>query len=163
VAATLAEAAAGLADLARGLQQVGEVELRRELYKAISDAAAPLAREIKDPAHLRDYMPNRYADVLAVDLTVTTHKRTGAAEPGVTVFARAPTFGRGGRKVAQRNRGVITHPEWGQGPRRTWRWSVQERGMRPGFFGNPAQAAAPQVRKAIIAAVARVERKALGR
>jgi hypothetical protein len=162
VAATLAEAAAEFADLAKNLQLVGAGELRRELYRAISDAARPVADEIKSLPNLEDHMPNRYAAVLRQDLQVTTHKQTGT-DPGVTIAARAPTLGRGGRKVAQRNAGRITHPEWAQGPRRSWRWSVQEAGMRPGFFTDPCQRAAPQVRKAIVAAVARVERKATGR
>jgi hypothetical protein len=164
VAATLAEAAAEFADLARGLQQVGETELRRELYKAISDAAAPLARQIKDPAHLKGYMPKRYAAVLAADLSVTTHKQTGA-DPGVTVMARAPTLGRGGRKVRKRDEGRLTHPVFAQQgtPRREWEWKSQTKGMRAGFFTAPAQRAAPQVRRAIIEAVRRVERKAVGR
>jgi hypothetical protein len=163
VAASLAEAAAEFADLARNLQLVGAGELRAELYKAISGAAKPVADEIKSLANLEDHMPNRYAAVLARDLRVTTSKRTTGAEAGVTIMARAPTLGRGGRKITQRNAGRITHPEWGQGPRRTWRWSVQERGMRPGFFDDPAQAAAPQVRKAILAAMSRIADKAVGR
>jgi hypothetical protein len=163
VAATLAEAAAEFADLAKNLQLVGAGELRRELYRAISDAARPVADEIKSLANLEDHLPNRYAAVLRQDLTVTTHKQTGT-DPGVTIAARAPTLGRGGRKVAQRDRGVITHPVYGQGPRREWHWAEpQTAGMRRGFFTGPCGRAAPQVRKAIIAAVARVERKAIGR
>ena len=163
MAATLAEAAQEFATLARNLQLVGAGELRAGLYKAISDAAKPAAGEIKSLANLEAHMPSGYAPVLRRDLQVTTHKRTVGADVGVTIAARAPTLGRGGRKVRQREEGRITHPVFAQGPRRSWEWRVQTAGMRPGFFTGPCEKAAPQVRKAIIAAVARVERKALGR
>ena len=159
MAADISEAAAEFRDLARNLRLVGEEGLRRELFQAISDAAAPVAAEIKGVTHLRDFMPNRYADVLAGDLQVTTHKNTSIANPGVTLFARAPTFGRGGRKIAQRESGVITHPVFGN--RRNWK--VQTAGMRPGFFSTPAERAAPQVRDKILEAIRRAEDQALGR
>src|SRR5258708_27409965 len=71
--------------------------LRRELYKAISKAAKPLANEIRDPAHLHGYMPKRYADVLAGDLAVTTQKRFGR-DPSIAIKARGRTHK---RKVIQ--------------------------------------------------------------
>jgi hypothetical protein len=155
----VSEAAREFRDLARNLAVVGLDELKRELYQAISDAADPLAAEIGNVTHLRDYMPNRYAGVLAGSLRVTTSKRTGITDPGVSVVARAPTFGRGGRKIRQRNAGLITHPVFGD--RRDWK--VQTAGMRPGFFDDPAERAAPHVRDKILEAMRRVEEKALGR
>ncbi len=163
MAATLSEAAAEFADLAKNLTLVGSGELKQELYKGINEAARPVADEIRSLANLEEHMPNRYAAVLARDLRVTAHKRATGNDAGVTIMARAPTLGRGGRKIRQREAGVITHPVFGQGPRRSWRWSVQEAGMEPGFFTGPCERSAPQVRKAIIAAVRRVEEKALGR
>jgi hypothetical protein len=163
VAATLAEAAAQFAELGRNLRLVGETELRRELYKAISDAAKPATDEIRSLANLEQHMPNGYAAVLRRDLQVTTHKRTAGADAGVTIAARAPTFGGGGRKIGQREEGRITHPVYGQGPRRGWHWRAQEAGMVPGFFAGPCERSAPRVRQAIIDAVDRVERKATGR
>lgn len=161
--ADLSDGAQEFRDLARTLLAVGLDDLRRELYTAIDDAAAPLAEEIRNPGHLHGFMPNRYADVLAGDLRVTTHKRTVGPETGVLVVARAPTVGRGGRKVIQRDEGRITHPVFARGPRRSWRWEVQTAGMRPGFFTDPVERAAPQVREAILAAMARIADKATGR
>jgi hypothetical protein len=157
----LAGAAADFRDLAKNLALVGNTELRRELYKAISDAAKPLAAQIKDPGHLEQYMPKRYAAVLAGDLSVRTFKRTGL-NPGVTINASAPTAGRGGRKVVKRDEGHLTHPVFGRGPRRSWAWEAQERGMRPGFFTVPAERSAPRVRAAILDAMAKVAREAVG-
>src|SRR5262249_37671398 len=98
--------------------------------------------------------PRRYADALAAGLQVTPHTRVG----GVTIAARAPTLTGGGRKVAQRNRGMITHPVFAVSgtPRRTWNWKEQTAGMKPGFFDDPASRAAPQVRDALLGAMRRV-------
>ena len=148
-------AAREFADLARNLRYIGEEGLRKELYQAISDAADPLVQEISNLPHLRAYMPNRYADVFAASLKVTVHKRTGT-DPGVTVMGRAPTFGRGGRKIRQRDAGTITHPLFGN----RQRWFTQTAGMVPGFFTRPAEESGPRVREAIVAAIKRIDLKA---
>lgn len=159
----LSSAAREFRDLATNLRLVGEEGLRKELFQAIDEAAQPLAGEIGRVGHLRDYMPNRYADVLAADLRVSVHRRTTGEGAGVNLFANAPTFGRGGRKVRQRDEGRITHPVFGQGDRRSWRWKEQTAGMVPGFFTTPAERAAPQVRDKILEAMRRVADKATGR
>lgn len=142
-------------DLARNLRLVGEVELRRELYKAINDAAEPITKKIKNTAHLDPYLPDPYAEVLARGLSVRAVKRTGT-DPGVVIMATAPTFGRGGRRIRQLEAGLLSHPLFGDRER----WFRQS--VRPGFFTDPCEAAAPRVRDAIIAAVARVEKEATG-
>jgi hypothetical protein len=141
--------------LAERLKENGETGLRRQLSKAVSDAAQPVAKQIGSPFHLDRYMPSGYVPVLAADLQVTTHTRAGGTSPGVTIFARAPTAAGGGRKIRQRNAGVITHPVFADVllPRRQWRWEVQTKGMHPGFFDDPAGRAAPQVREALLQAM----------
>jgi len=138
--------------LAAHLKEAGEGGLRRELQKAIRDAAQPAADLVKNVSHLREYMPDRYAGVLATDLQVTSHARAGGISPGITVLARAPTAatgGRGGRKIRQREAGVITHPLFGNRKR----WYAQTAGMSAGFFGDPLERAAPQVRDAVLEAM----------
>ena len=147
------------AELARNLTAVGFGDLRRELDRAVGDAAQPVADEIGNTPHLRAYMPNRYADVLAADLRVRVQRLTVGEGAGVNIVATAPTFGRGGRKVRQRNDGTITHPVFGD--RKNLK--VQTAGMVPGFFTDPAERAAPQVREQIIAAMDRVALKATGK
>lgn len=151
----MADAAVEFLALASALKEAGETGLRNELYKAISDAAQPLVRDIGNVTHLRADMPDRYADVLAKDLKVSVYRRTAGEEPGATLVGRAPTFGRGGRKVAQRNRGLITHPLFGNRKR----WYEQTGGMRPGFFDDPVERSGPEVRNQIEAAVRRVRDK----
>lgn len=143
------------ADLAIVLRQVGQDGLRRELYKAISDAVKPVADEIKSTAHLDPYLPDRYAAVLSAGLRVQTFKQTGQ-NPGVMIHAAAPTPG-GGRKIRQLNDGHLRHPVFGN--RKVWRGQGAP-SVLPGFFTDPCEAAAPRVRDAIIAAVDDVMAKA---
>src|SRR5258708_14831763 len=84
--------------------------LGRELYKAITEAAKPLAAEIKDPAHLHDYVPKRYADVLAGDLAVTTQKRFGR-DPSVAIKARGRAHKRKEKRLVEL--GDLAHPVFG--------------------------------------------------
>ena len=138
--------------LAAHLKETGEGKLRADLQKAIKDAAKPIADMIGNTSHLREYMPNRYADVLATDLQVSTHARAGGTSPGITIMARAPTAasgGRGARKIRQREAGVITHPLWGNREH----WYPQTAGMSAGFFSDPGHRMAPQVRDKILEAM----------
>ena len=53
------------------------------------------------------------------------------------------------RKIAQRESGVITHPVFGDQEH----WKTQTAGMKPGFFSDPAERAAPQVQEKILEAM----------
>ena len=143
--------AADFAALSRRLKEAGETGLRRELYRAISKAARPLADEISSTTHLDPYMPNRYAAVLAADLSVTVSRRTGN-DPGVSIRAKGRTHG---RKLQQLDAGVITHPLWGNREH----WFRQRAAMRAGFFTDPAEQAAPDMRDAILGAMRETARK----
>ena len=155
----MADAAAEFQALANALKEAGETGLKQELYASINDAAQPLVADITNETHLRADMPDRYADIFAKDLRVTTYKRATGETPGVTLIARAPTFGRGGRKVRQRDLGTLTHPVFPSGPRTSWRWRTQTGGMRPGFFSGPVAKSGPLVRDAVAEAVRRVRDK----
>ena len=131
-----------------------------EWDKALDDAAADVEDQIRDIGHLRDYMPDRYADVFAEDLRLIVSKRTTGTEPGVRLQGSAPTrVGSRGRKIRERNMGLLTHPVFPQGPRRTWTWRTQTGGMRPGFFDDPVDRAGPVLRDQIGQAVRRVRDK----
>ena len=148
----MATGADEFAALARRLKDAGETGLRRELYKAISDAAKPLGPEIR--AGAARYMPDPYAAVLAPDLSVTVSKLTGR-DPGVRLVGAGRTKK---RKTRRLNEGYLTHPLFGD--REHWyTQGPHGGGMRPGFFTDPVEKSAPRVKAAIIAAVEDVARK----
>lgn len=129
--------------------------LRREMYRAISEAARPLSDEVKAPGHLQAYLPNRYADVLASDLTVGTQKR-GGRNPSVAIRARGR---RHKRKVIQLDEGRLTHPLYGNREK----WFTQTGGVRAGFFTDPVRKAAPEIRAKVLDAMAETGRKITGK
>ena len=128
--------------------------LRRELYKAISKAAKPLAAEIRNPAHLHGYMPKRYADLLAGDLAVMTQKRFGR-DPSIAIKARGRTHK---RKVIQLDEGVLSHPLFGDREH----WYRQTSHVKAGFFADPAKRAAPGIRDEVLAAMHETAQKITG-
>jgi len=146
--------------LAKHLKDAGQGELRKKLYKAINDTARPLAREISSVEHLKPYVPDRYAPILAADLTVAVSKRTSDANPGVSIRAKGRQRA---RKVRWLDRGFINHPIYATGPRDEWRWANGQRGgMKPGFFSDPTEHAAPDIRAAILREMTEIARKATG-
>ena len=130
---------------------------KRELLKQMNEAAQPLAREIASLAHLEPYMPDRYAGVLAADLAVST-QRIFSGNPRVSVTAKAR---KRKRKIRLIEDGVIVHPVFAQGPRRKWNWKNgrQTAGMKPGFFSDPCEKAAPDIRDHVLEAMAETARK----
>lgn len=143
------------AALSRRLKDAGETGLARALRKAITDAAAPVAREIADPAHLKPYMPDRYAAVLAADLKVSTLQAGSIRSPGVRIAAAGRLRK---RKVVRVNSGVLTHPLFGDREK----WFDQAGGMLPGFFDDPCARAGPRVRDKILKAMHETAMKITG-
>lgn len=133
---------AEFAALAQRLKDAGETGLRRRLYKAISDAADPLAKELKSAEHLKPYMPDRYAAVLAADLNVTVYKRAGAS-PRIQVVAES--YRPRNRKVIQINQGILRHPLFGNREH----WYPQLKAMKEGFFTDAVKEHGQQIRDGI--------------
>ncbi len=151
----LAAGAEEFAALARRLKAAGERDLRRELYRAISDAAQPVARDVSAFAHLAPYMPDRYAAVLSEDMRVTVSRLAGA-NPAIRLVAQGR---RKKRKLKRLNEGFLTHPLYGDREH----WFTQGPlggGMRAGFFRDEAEKAAPEIRDKILAAMHEVAAKA---
>lgn len=147
------DGSADLHRIAARLREAGKdgQGLRKELMKALTDAAEPLARKISDVEHLRPYLPDRYAAVLAADLSVRVAGRFGA-DPRIEVRAKARDHK---RKIALLDDGFINHPVYAQGPRRGWNWqNRQTGGMRPGFFADACRDARPDVRAKVMQALA---------
>ena len=130
---------------------------RRELMDQMDAAAQPLARKIDDEARLKPYMPDRYAAVLAKDLNVSTQRIFAGSSPRVSVVAKGRVHK---RKVALTEDGIINHPFFAQGPRRTWDWvNGQTAGMKPGWFSDPCEDAVPDIREHVLEAMAETARK----
>ena len=143
------------AALSRRLKEAGETGLARALRKALKDAAAPITTEISDAGHLKPYMPDRYAAVLAADIKVTTTQRGSIRSPGVRIEASGRARK---RKVAKLNDGIITHPVFGDRED----WKIQLRGMKSGFFDDPCEKSGPQVRDQILKAMHETAMKITG-
>jgi len=133
-----------LRDTARSLRLAGDVDLSRQLRKGIGDATRPALDDIREG--LRQYMPNRYADVLAVDLRLTTSKQI-AGKGGARVILRGTSRGPKRRRIVRLNEGVLWHMLFGDRKR----WFIQ--GVRPGFFTKPIVARAPEIRRDIVRAL----------
>lgn len=137
----------GTADLYRLADRLREAGkegqgLRRELLKRITEAAQGLAGEVADLEHLKPYMPDRYAAVLSGDLRVRAVRSVSA--PVVTVRAQARERK---RKIVLLDEGLINHPIFATGERKTWNWSnKQTGGMKKGFFSDPAERHTPEIR-----------------
>ena len=146
----------GTADLRRvaaGLREAGREGqgLRKELMKALTDAAEPLARKISDVEHLRPYLPDRYAAVLAADLSARVAGRFGA-DPRIEVRAKARDHK---RKIVLLDDGFISHPVYPRAARKTWNWSNRQTGgMKPGFFADACRDARPDIRARVMQALA---------
>jgi hypothetical protein len=124
--------------------------LRRKLMKQMNDAARPLAKEISSVEHLKPYMPDRYAAILAADLGVRVAK-SFSKNPRVEIRAKAKQHK---RKVAVLDAGLINHPIYAQGERKTWSWSnAQTGGMKAGFFTDACKRQTPQIRDQILKAM----------
>lgn len=149
-----------LRDLSLRLREMGSEGkgLQRELYRAINEAAKPLTDQIKDPAWLFPYMPDRYAEEdLAPDLGVTTVKR-GGSRASVAIRVKGKTKD---RQVTRLNAGIIRHPVFADrgAPRKTWNWVYQTAGMRPGFFSDAVRSQAPDIRERVQEAIHEVGKK----
>lgn len=146
-----------LRDLSLRLREMGSEGkgLRRELYRAINDAAKPVADQVVSPEWLFPYMPDRYAAELAPDLRVTVMKRSGQ-RASVALRLRGKTRD---RQVTRLNVGLLRHPVFARGPRRDWTWRYQTGGMRPGFFTDAVREHVPGIREQVQQAMHDVAQK----
>lgn len=131
-----------LAALAKQLKDAGEKDLQRELNKAINKAVVPMRDAIK--ASARSTLPRQGGlNQKVARSKFRTVKRSG----GVRLQA-TNSYG-----LAQLNKGTVRHPVFGN--REVW---VTQK-VTPGFWDDPTEKAAPQVRRDIEAAVADVAKR----
>lgn len=132
--------AGGFLRLSKALKEAGRGDLRKELNKRLKAAVKPVIAETR--ARARQTLPQGggYAALVA-RAPQRVQVRTGQETAGVRVVVV-----RDKSSAARANRGVIRHPVFGHDV-----WVDQP--VTPGWFDVPAEAAAPEVRKAVQAAM----------
>lgn len=121
--------------LSKALKQAGEIELRKQLNKALRDAAKPLIADTRDAA--RKNLPHRggLADLVAKG-PIRVQVRTGAKTAGVRIVGK-------GQGLRGADRGKVRHPVFGH------RGKFVTQDVPPGWFTETLQEKAPKVRPAI--------------
>lgn len=142
------EGAEKLQALARALKQVGDKELRKELFSSLQRATKPTREKVR--ANLASDLPHRggLAGIMAAS-RLSTRTRAAGRNPAVRIEAKAP------HDLRAMDRGRIRHPVWGSRAR----WATQS--IEPGVFSRPIEDDAPQIRDEILTGLERVALKFL--
>jgi len=140
------EGAEKLAALAKRLKGAPK-ELRSELTKAVTKAVVPLKKAAKTSA--RDRLPQQGGLARRVAKTTLRHKRKSAGrDVGIRIEAQTNAV----KDPLRIDRGRAKHPTYGHKP-----WVLQD--VRKGWFTDPLEAGAPEVRQDLTAAMDTVARK----
>jgi hypothetical protein len=156
----MADLASELEAIAFRLRRAGEQDLARELTRAMRRATEPVPDLIR--AGLKPHLPDRYAETLDADLDIRTITRNSGGDADAVVSVYAQTRSGRARKLKRLEAGILTHPVYGN--REVWR--TQEgsaKGVEPGWFTGPAEAAGPQVRAGLEKALRDVAARASGK
>jgi hypothetical protein len=136
-----------LAALSRRLKAAGDKGLQRELSKGIAKAMEPLKREL--PASARSHLPRRGGlGNLVAQSKVRTSRRNSGRAVGLRLQAANPNL-----QLRKLDDGELKHPVFRRAGRPVV-WVTQP--VRPGWFTDPTQAAAPVVRAQVQAAMSAV-------
>jgi len=136
--------------LARDLKEIGDKELRKELYKGINRSTKPMKAKVKNAA-LADMPKAGGLNKFVASARLSTTTRGGGRNPGVTIKGR-----KSGHDLRAIDRGKLRHPVFGD--REVW---VNQK-VKPGFFTKTLAAEAPTVRKELIGVIDDI-RKQMGR
>lgn len=121
--------------LSKRLKAAGETGLRKELHKAVRDAAKPLIPKVRNAARASLPKQGKLNERIAKK-PLRTQARTGALTAGVRIV---------GTKVDPRiNEGRVFHPVFGRRP-----GVVQEVPAARGYFTETLEESAPEVRDSI--------------
>jgi len=149
---TVGEVAIQLGAISARLREAADGGLARRLSQGIGKAVEPLEREVRDG--LRPRMPDRYADLINAELKVTRRTFQDPDGARVTVFAQAT--GGGKRRIRRLDEGILWHPLFGRfprgDPRNRW-FEMGEPHVRPGWWSDATEKAAPRVRQEIVDAL----------
>ncbi len=147
-----------LAALARELKDAGEVGLRKEMYQGLGRAGKPMKAEARKGA-LED-LPKEggLAEEIAASRFSVRNSLLGR-NPRITITGKGRTNDSGREHdLRAMDRGRIRHPSWGRRGARDWKTQT----VRPGWFTERMEKAAPLARDELQKAVDSILRK-LGR
>lgn len=126
--------------LSKRLKQVGEGEMRKELHKAMRDAAKPLIPKVRQAA-MKDLPSAGGLNRRIAKKPLRAQQRTGARTAGVRIV---------GTKVDPRiNEGRVWHPVFGD--RKPG--AIQPVPAAKGYFTDTLAEAGPEVRDEILAVI----------
>jgi hypothetical protein len=137
-----------LTALARRLHEAADTGLTREFRKALSKGGKPLEAAIR--ANVGEYLPSRYARIIAKAAKVTSRFSTRAREVSVRYVVTAKGV-KTDRKIRTIDTGVLRHPVFARGPRSRWRWVGQS--VRPGVVSDHVDRLRTQIRRDLVQAV----------
>lgn len=146
------EGAEKLYKLGAQLKEIGDKELRRDLFAGVRRATVPITEAAK--ASARAVLPKRGGlnEVVASSKFGTRTRVTGNSV-GVRIVAEKKKDGGKKSDLEAIDRGTLRHPVYGH--RKTW--VLQN--ITPGWFSKPAQGAAPMVRLQVVAVLDDVARR----
>jgi hypothetical protein len=128
--------------------QGAEKHYRRELFRGLNRAAKPLRRAVQES--IPDYMPEAggYAALLQASHAPRTQIKTGGRDPAIRIISR--TKGGVKRSVKKLEAGQLAHPLFADREH----WFTQD--IRPGFFTEPMEGQADEVRDEMIESIEQV-------
>lgn len=133
--------------LAKALRQVGDKELRRELYAGINRATKPLRGRIKESA--AEKLPHRGGLAKIIAGSKFSTRSSSGRNPGIRIMGRSK------HNVGQMDRGRVRHPVFGN----KQKWVLQS--VPEGWFTEPIKQAAPQIRDELAQSMQDVAEKLL--
>jgi hypothetical protein len=134
--------------LSKDLREAGDKDMRRELYRGLQRATKPLKVAAKESAG--QVLPTRGGLADRVQRARYNTKSRAGNNPSVRIEAKDAK----GRAVDLEalDRGTVRHPTYGRKP-----WVNQR--VTPGWFTQPMQDGATEVRVEIVRAIDAVARK----
>jgi len=129
------EGADKLRIVTRALKQFGDKGLSREVYRGLNRATIPLREDARRSAASR--LPQRGGLAQRVAKSKMTTRRRAGRNPGISIQAKGMT------QLRSMDRGSVRHPVFGRGP-----WVTQR--ITPGWFTEPMEAGAPEVRRELL-------------
>jgi hypothetical protein len=143
-----------LGALSDALRRYGTAGLEKELFDGIERAVQPLVAAVKKS--LKTYLPDRYAEAVAVSL-VERAVRLAGSNPGVRLTASAKTRRGKQRDLVSLNKGRLRHPLYGD---REW-WFDQE--VKKGFWDEPLLDESDAVREELVKVLDNIARELAGK